>query len=681
MHGHFLIRGFLIAAVFALATPDASGEFMYWTDTVAHTISRARTDGTEQQIIISTGLGGPRGIALDQAAGKLYWTDEGGNALQRSNLDGSNRETLVTGFVGPRGVALDVAAQKVYWVDRPFDRIRRADLDGQNVEIVLDSGLIDPLQIALDPGAGHMYLTDTGDNASGCILRANLDGTGLITLVGGLGDPIGIALDLSAGLMYWNDSVQYTISRANLDGSDVAVLVSTGLVFPLGLAVDEAVGRIYWTDAGTENEGRIQRSNLDGTNVETLALIGLLSPRDVVLDVECVDSVDGDPCFDGNSCTSNDVCQSGQCVGVPNSLSCNDGNLCTSNDTCQNGQCAGTPAPAACNDFEPCTVNDQCSNGVCSGTYDPSSCFHFFLMVTKVNGEECPSCPTSNLPVEEVRPGDVITIEAFMEHWEDDPDTGICDYGAGCSVATQNCSGSFECVPYPRVVAYQWALNDANLSSGLAGYLSPLEIPCENNADCTHDLSHCTCAAGVCANSVCNLQGALYIDASRPDFLFPGAPTLLVSSVGYMHLAAIIAQQGIPDSGNPVYLGTLLIKASADARGTFTVDVIRNPDFTSASDQVGLGIEIQSFTPATINLCPIVDSPNDCNGNGLPDECEPDDADGDGLIDDCDPCPADFTNQCPAGIPAASTWGIIVMTLLLMVGAKTAFANRHATAA
>jgi len=235
----------------------------------------------------------------------------------------------------------------------------------------------------------------------------------------------------------------------------------------------------------------------------------------------------------------------------------------------------------------------------------------------------------------------------------------------------------------------------------------------------------------------------LYIDASRPDFLFADElPILLVSPNDPPFAGAVGPEGGVPDSGETVYLGTLLVRASVNARGTFTVDLLRDLDlnnqhftFTFVNDQDGLDIENLNFIPATINLCPIVDSPNDCNGDGFPDECEPDD-DGDGMINDCDPCPIDPANdsdgdgvcdsddgcpldpnktspglcgcglldsgdsdgdgvfdcvdQCPgvddgqfapgclAAIPAASTWGLLVLTLLLLVGAKTAFSKPQA---
>ena len=102
----------------------------------------------------------------------------------------------------------------------------------------------------------------------------------------------------------------------------------------------------------------------------------------------------------------------------------------------------------------------------------------------------------------------------------------------------------------------------------------------------------------------------------------------------------------------------------------------------------------------------------DCNDSGIPDECEPD-SDGDGLIDDCDDCPNDpektqpgvcgcgvpdtdddgdstpdchdlcpgvddaiFGPQCANAIPTVSTWGLIVLALLLLTAGKVFFARR-----
>src|SRR5262245_26775990 len=70
---------------------------------------------------------------------------------------------------------------------------------------------------------------------------------------------------LHAQKMYWTDSSSSgKIQRANLDGSAVQDLVTTGVSIPNSIALDVAGGKMYWTDAGI---GRIRRANLDGSAV------------------------------------------------------------------------------------------------------------------------------------------------------------------------------------------------------------------------------------------------------------------------------------------------------------------------------------------------------------------------------------------------------------------------------
>ena len=82
--------------------------------------------------------------------------------------------------------------------------------------------------------------------------------------------------------MYWTDwGGDRTVSRANLDGTSVEVIV-TGESEPTGIALDTVAGKIYWTDYADND---IKRSNLDGTGLETLAT-GLSSPIGIALDIE-----------------------------------------------------------------------------------------------------------------------------------------------------------------------------------------------------------------------------------------------------------------------------------------------------------------------------------------------------------------------------------------------------------
>ena len=251
---------------------------LYWTSGVARKIQRSNLDGSGVENLVSTGLEGPSGIALDVAGGKMYWVDAITDKIQRSNLDGSGVENLVsTGLEYPRRIALDVAGGKMYWTDYTTKKIQRSNLDGSGVENLVSTGLEGPIGIALDVAGGKMYWTD---GVTDKIQRSNLDGSGVEDLVTGVVWPGGFALDVAGGKMYWVDAITDKIQRSNLDGSGVEDLVTTGLVDPWGIALDVAGGKMYWTDYTAK---KIQRSNLDGSGVEDLISTGLEGPSGIAL--------------------------------------------------------------------------------------------------------------------------------------------------------------------------------------------------------------------------------------------------------------------------------------------------------------------------------------------------------------------------------------------------------------
>ena len=79
--------------------------------------------------------------------------------------------------------------------------------------------------------------------------------------------------------MYWTDYESKQILRANLNGSNVETLV-TGLAGPSGIVLDIARRKIYWTDQawnpvrGSITESKIESANFDGSNVQEI-LTGL----------------------------------------------------------------------------------------------------------------------------------------------------------------------------------------------------------------------------------------------------------------------------------------------------------------------------------------------------------------------------------------------------------------------
>ena len=275
-----------VSATVTQPEPQPAGASkLYWSDWGTDKIQRADLDGSNVEDLVTTGLDGPDGLAVDAAAGKLYWTDAGTAKIQRADLDGSNVENLITsGLSIPYGLALDVSGGKMYWTDRQSSKIQRADLDGSGVEDLLTlAGLAFPAEIAVDPAGGKIYWANPGADK---IQRADLDGSNLEDLVtSGLSSPNGVALDVAGGKIYWTDRGTDKIQRADLSGSNVQDLVTSGLRGPNGLDLDAAGGKIYWTDQETN---KLQRANLDGSGVEDLLTSsdGLVDPSGVALGAE-----------------------------------------------------------------------------------------------------------------------------------------------------------------------------------------------------------------------------------------------------------------------------------------------------------------------------------------------------------------------------------------------------------
>jgi hypothetical protein len=112
--------------------------------------------------------------------------------------------------------------------------------------------------------------------SDGSILRANLDGKDLTTIVpeGRTHTPKQLQLDKKNGKLYWSDREGMRVMRANLDGSDIETLIETGhgdedrrdaRNWCVGIALDVDRRHVYWTQKGPDNagQGRIFRAGID----------------------------------------------------------------------------------------------------------------------------------------------------------------------------------------------------------------------------------------------------------------------------------------------------------------------------------------------------------------------------------------------------------------------------------
>ena len=238
--------------------------------------------GTNQVPTFSEGASATRSFAENTSAGQnigspVRATDGDGGTLSYS-LEGTDAASFIlvstSGQLQTRsGVIYDYEVKNRYEVT-----VRVSDGQGGSATIVVTINLTDVSEPQANP---ELYWTDWGTQK---IQRADLDGSNVEDVVtSGLNTPVGLAVDLSAGKMYWTDSGTQKIRRADLDGSNVEDLITSGLDTPVWLALDVSGGKMYWTDWGTD---RIRRADLDGSNVENLVVAGgLNSPAGLVLDV------------------------------------------------------------------------------------------------------------------------------------------------------------------------------------------------------------------------------------------------------------------------------------------------------------------------------------------------------------------------------------------------------------
>jgi DNA-binding beta-propeller fold protein YncE len=206
------------------------------------------------------------GAPTEAATSRLFVLDLSGGRVFSINPDGSGAKTLVTGCRNPDGIAVDAKAGYIYWTNmgvpsRNDGSIERADLDGGNRRIIVPEG--------------------------------------------GTFTPKQLTLDRTDQKLYWSDREGMRVMRANLDGSDIEVLIQTGdsdddrrdaTRWCVGISVDTAGGHFYWTQKGPDNSerGRIFRAGIDmpqGQTATTRRDITLLfdklpEPIDLELDVE-----------------------------------------------------------------------------------------------------------------------------------------------------------------------------------------------------------------------------------------------------------------------------------------------------------------------------------------------------------------------------------------------------------
>jgi hypothetical protein len=175
----------------AASRPDRTDR-LFFLEVSEGRILSMNADGTDKQVLVA-GCRIPDGIVVDAKGGHIYWTNMGvptlnDGSIERVDLDGGNRTTIVPngGTHTPKQLHLDKEAGKLYWGDREGMRVMRCNLDGSGLETLVQTGEGDEdrkdqtrwcVGIAVDHNWDEIYWTQKGpDNGEvGRLFRAPIE--------------------------------------------------------------------------------------------------------------------------------------------------------------------------------------------------------------------------------------------------------------------------------------------------------------------------------------------------------------------------------------------------------------------------------------------------------------------------------------------------------------------------
>jgi len=204
---------------------------------------------------------------------------------------------------------LDIGLSSMKENSLPPGRILTCSSDGSNLQTVVKDIHTVPDGLSIDAENNHIYYTNMGvpSTNTGFISRVDMDGKNPVDVIpqGVTWTPKQLTLADTPLKLYWSDREGIRVFRADLDGSNVEVLVCNGTTdeerkdarnWCVGVAVDSVRELLFWTQKGPSkgNQGRLFCAGLKIPQGETastrtdrrLLLDNLPEPIDLDFDLE-----------------------------------------------------------------------------------------------------------------------------------------------------------------------------------------------------------------------------------------------------------------------------------------------------------------------------------------------------------------------------------------------------------
>ncbi|XP_057655031.1 vitellogenin receptor [Diorhabda carinulata] len=207
-------------------------------------------------------------VGVDTDGVHVFWTEifTGHESIVKSIEDGSEREMIVTsGLNLPEDLSVDWLTGNIYFTDAEKQHIGVCTNTGVHCTILINKDIRVPRGIVVNVDDGDMYWTDWGIPAE--IGYSLMDGSGDRPFVkDDIHWPNGIALDRPNRRLYWTDAKKKTLESIALDGTDRRIVLEEVTKHPYAIAVFE--NQLFWSDWDTHTIQTCDK--FDGKNHRTL---------------------------------------------------------------------------------------------------------------------------------------------------------------------------------------------------------------------------------------------------------------------------------------------------------------------------------------------------------------------------------------------------------------------------
>ncbi|KHJ96430.1 EGF-like domain protein [Oesophagostomum dentatum] len=206
---------------------------IYWIDekeVVGRTFTNAST------VLLTSSMYDPDGMAVDELSGNIYWTSKSRNAILMSDSENIYIKTVYRRGPGvlPYALAIDSSHRTMFWSDigkKPSLNRMSIINDDRGLDVVLDSSLIRPIALAVDPYAKRLYWIDQALDYLGV---CSYDGANRQVLGRKMGKNL-YGLDVFGDFLYISDFAKGTIDRLHKLTAKNRTTVISGIAHVKGI--------------------------------------------------------------------------------------------------------------------------------------------------------------------------------------------------------------------------------------------------------------------------------------------------------------------------------------------------------------------------------------------------------------------------------------------------------------